>query len=228
MRRLLLLGAVAALAAFAVPQPHDTPAVPLTAAGLTFASVDTVDVTPAADTLIVRTYDRVYARVVDSIGRRKSATVTWTVRDTNVVYISGRRTDSTGFYSAGLRSRSDTGRTYVVAQAGTKKDSSLWVVRDTTCSTSVLGSLDMGRDSAVLRRTDTIGVNVLPRNQCGGLMNGINVTWISSDTAGGASITRLDSLKGMIISVDSTGTTYIKATSGSLRDSIKIKHKGNL
>jgi uncharacterized protein YjdB len=216
MRLLFCLGAVAALAAAPTHRAAPPP--------VAVASVDTVDVTPAQDTLVLRTYDRVYARVVDSIGRRKSATVTWTVRDTLVLYISGRRTDSTGFYSAGLRARSDTGRTYVVAQAGSKKDSALWVVRDTTCSETTLASINLWPDSATAHRTDSIGTAAIPRNTCGHVLMK-NLTWSSSDSTK-ALIDRLDSTAGRIRVLDSgPGTVYIKGVSGTVRDSVKVKYK---
>ncbi len=215
MRRLLMLGAVVAVAAAA---PRSTPP------PVAVASVDTVDVTPAADTLQLRGTDRVVARVVDSIGRRKSTTVTWTVRDTTKVYISGRRTDSTGFYSATLRAREDTGRTYVVAQAGSKKDSALYVVRDTVCSETTLGSLNLAPDSSTAHRTDTLTFGLSPRNTCGHVMGGVNPTWSSSNGALGT-VARLDSFVGRAVVLDSNGTLYVKAVSGTVRDSVKVKLK---
>jgi hypothetical protein len=215
MRLLLSLG-VAALVVAAAPRSTPPP--------VDVASVDTVDVTKTADTLQLRSYDRAVARVVDSIGRRKSTTVTWTVRDTNVVYISGRRTDSLGFYSVGIRSREDTGRTYLVAQAGTKKDSMLWVVRDSTCSETTLGSLNLAPDSSTAHRTDTLSFGLSPRNTCGHVMGGINPTWSSSDNALGT-VARIDSFVGRAVVLDSAGTLYVKAVSGTVRDSVKVKLK---
>lgn len=214
MRTLLLLSLAALLG---WTQPVHAPR------GAAVASVDTVDVSPNLDTLFGKQPFSLTARVVDSVGRTKNARVTWVVRDSSL-FRSLKRTGTYGTKIAAFAT-GDTGRTYVVATAGTKKDSALIIVRDTTCDATILGSLDMGRDSITMHRTDTASAVVLPRNQCGGLLDGQNVTWISSDTAGGASVTRIDSLKATVVSVDSTGTTYIKAVIGTVRDSIKVKHK---
>lgn len=186
------------------------------------ASVDTVKVTPALDTLFGKQPFSLTARVVDSVGRTKNANVTWTVRDSSLF----RSLKQGGTYHTTLKAfaKGDTGRTYAVAFAGTKKDSALIIVRDTTCDATVLGSLQLGLDSITMTRKDTAAAVVLPRNQCGGLLSGVDVTWASSDTAGGATITRVDSLIGRIISVDSVGVTYIKAINGTVRDSVKVNH----
>lgn len=219
MRKLLLGAGLFALAfvASGASAPNSGSAV---------ASVDTVDVSPNLDTLFGAEQFSLSARTVDSVGRTLNRKITWTVRNTALF----KSVKKTGDYDQNVKAfaKGDSGRTYVVATAGSKKDSALIIVRDTTCSATTLGSLNLGLDSTVMRRTDTIAAVALPRTQCGALMSGVDVTWASSDTAGGASITRVDSLIGRIVSVDSTGTTYIKAINGTVRDSIKIKHKGNL
>lgn len=187
------------------------------------ASVDTVAVSPHLDTLQLREGAAISARVVDSVGRPKNTEVTWTSRNTSVVKV-GNVKFTLGLSKAIVRAGSDTGRTYVVATAGSKKDSSLYIVRDTICSTAILGSLQFGPDSITMHRTDTVGLSVVPRNQCGGYLNGVNPTF-SSSSASVATATRVDSLWVRVIALDSNGTTYVKAVSGSIRDSVKVKAK---
>lgn len=212
MRSLLLLS-LAAVLGWVTP-----PARPL---HRLVASVDTVDLTPALDTLFDKQPFSLTARVVDSVGRTKNTRVTWIVRDSSLF----RNLKTSGTYSTKFKAfaKGDSGRTYVVASAGTKKDSSLIIVRDTVCDESVLASINLVPDSTTAHRTDTLGFGMAPRNQCGGYMNGVNPTF----SAGGSGLTvsRVDSLWARAIATDSSGTAYVKAVSGSIRDSVKVKLK---
>lgn len=212
MRPLLLLS-LALLVGWIQP-----PAVPHRAL---VASVDTVDVTPALDTLFGKEPFSLTARVVDSVGRTKNANVTWVARDSALF----RTLKQGGTYHTTLKAfaKGDTGRTYVVAFAGSKKDSALIIVRDTTCDPTVLASINLVPDSTTMHRTDTLGFGMAPRNECGEYMNEINPTF----SAGGSGLTvsRVDSLWARAIATDSNGTAYVKAVVGSIRDSVKVKLK---
>lgn len=189
------------------------------------ASVDTVDVTPALDTLFSKQAFEFTARTVDSVGRTKNTQVTWTVRDSSLF----RTLKRSGTYGTKIKAfaKGDTGRTYVVATAGSKKDSGLVIVRDTACVSGTLASIDVRPDSAVQRYKDTTTVVALPRDACGALIpGGVNITWAST-SAGDATVSSLDSLLGRVLMVDSNGTVYIRGTSGSIKDSAKIKLRGN-
>jgi len=192
--------------------------------------VDTVDVTPALDTILIRQSTTLTSRHVDSTGLPLNKVSTWKVRDTSALKPISTVRPSTGISVVTLWAKGDTGRSYVVdsSHSGTnKKDSSLVIVRDTVCSHTILGSVDVRPDSGVIRHRDTVGVIALPRSQCGGLMQGgVNITWASTAT-GDATVSSLDSLIGRVIGVDSTGTVYIRGTSGTETDSAKFYMRGD-
>lgn len=188
-------------------------------------ATDTVDVTPALDTLILNTNTTLTARTVDAAGLTTNPNLTWIIRDTSGVrpFIPGRIRGKQAIVWA----KGDTGRSYVVAidSVTGKKDSSLIIVIDTICSTTTLGSLALFPESTVVRRTDTVGVFAFPRDQCGNYLAGQNVVWSSGDSAD-AIIIRKDSLHGLIVALDSAnGPEYIKGVIGSKRDSVKVKTK---
>lgn len=217
MRSLLLLSLAAVLGWYTPPARPITPSA--------VASVDTVDLTPALDTLFGPQPFSLTARVVDSVGRTKNTRVSWIVRDSSLF----RTLKTSGTYSTKFRSFAvgDTGRTYIVASAGTKKDSSLIIVRDTVCESGVLYRIDVRPDSAIQRYKDTTSVVALPRDNCGALLpGGVNVTWATT-SAPDATVSSLDSLIGRVLVVDSSGTVYIRGTSGAHKDSAKIVLRGN-
>jgi hypothetical protein len=219
MRSFLLLSLAAVLGWYTPPASMSAPR------DVVVASVDTVDLTPALDTLFGKQPFSLTARTVDSVGRTKNTRVSWIVRDSSLF----RTLKTGGTYSTTFRAFAvgDTGRTYVVASAGSKKDSSLIIVRDTVCTPGVFYSLDVRPDSAIQRYKDTTTVVGLPRDNCGALLpGGINITWASTST-GDATVSSLDSLLGRVLMVDSTGTVYIRGTSGTIKDSAKIILRGN-
>ena len=190
------------------------------------ASVDTVDVTPALDTLFGQQPFTFTARTVDSVGRSRNVPVTWTIRDSSLF----KTIKTSGTYNTKIRAFAvgDTGRTYVVASAGAKLDSGLAIVRDTTCLAGTLATIDVRPDSGIIRHRDTVGTVALPRDGCGALMpGGVNITWASTAT-GDATVSSLDSLVARVIGVDSTGTVYIRGTApGNIRDSAKFTMRGD-
>lgn len=193
------------------------------------STVDTVDVTPALDTVLINQAVSLQARIVNSAGLGLNKSGTWTVRDTSALRPASRGTvrASTGRSTLTFRAKADTGRSYVVYTSGSKKDSALIIVRDTACTSGVLATLDVRPDSAVLRYKDTTSVVALARDNCGALLpGGVNITWASTST-GDATVSALDSLIGRIVVVDSSGTAYIRGTSGSVKDSAKILLRGN-
>ena len=209
MKALFMLGLAAVLAAPAAAQ----------------VPVDTVDVTPALDTLLTRHSVTLTARIVDSLGRSMRKYGAWTVRDTTALR-AGTVREKSGESKVTLRSKSDTGRSYVVYSGGSlgaKKDSGLVIVRK-LCDSAVVSTINLWPDSMSLRRTDSVGVAANPRSACGNYLRGVNITWISSDSTK-ARIDRVDSLLGLVRSLDSSGTVYIKAVSGTKRDSAKTKLK---
>lgn len=202
-----------------------TAGVPASRGLATFASVDTVDVTPALDTLFGKQPFALTARTVDSVGRARNVTVTWTVRDSSLF----KTIKGSGTYNTKLAAfaTGDTGRTYAVAAAGAKLDSALLIVRDTSCLAGTLARVDVRPDSGVIRHRDTVGTVALPRDGCGALMpGGVNITWASTAT-GDATVSSLDSLIARVIGVDSTGTVYIRGTSGAFSDSAKFYMRGD-
>jgi uncharacterized protein YjdB len=214
MRKLLPWGGLLVIALFA-----SAGSVPNSPSA--FSSVDTVDVSPNLDTLFGAEHFSLTARLADSAGRELHRHVTWTIRNTTLFKtpkIKGNEGEQIGGYSKG-----DSGRTYAVATAESKKDSALLIIRDTVCSNTVVGGVNLFPDSMTAHRTDTLSVVALPRNTCGGAYIQ-NLTWASSDSAK-ATITRLDSTIARVVVLDSNGTVYLKGITGTKRDSVKLKLK---
>jgi trimeric autotransporter adhesin len=154
--------------------------------------IQSVTVTPAADTVAQGATKQLTATVIDSLGRTVTRTISWTSANSSIASVSG-----SGLVTGGA----DTGTTTITATASGVSGTNTTSVTQTP-TTGVTVTLTPANDTLLNGATGQAQAVTTPANR--------PVTWSSSNT----SVATIDANSGVITGVG-VGSATITGTSGS-------------
>lgn len=178
------------------------------------ATVDTVDV-PALDTILTGEGVTTSARTVTSAGVNTEVTVTWNWKSDTAKF-SPLRTRGSSSDTVRFFAQSDTGRAYLRAFAGAKKDSTLYIIRH-RCSLGVDG-VNVLADSLRLSHPSMTFLGARTYSNCGATPVDSAVTWTSRDAA----VATVQTTGRLNTVATSTDTTYVVGSRGTGSDSVRV------